>query len=93
MFKILHQIASNVHSPAACKIYTKVQNPPPRYSRGAETGEISSGLSSCCVTPALMRHPLPPQTVPLISLIAVFPPHQTHFSFSLFSHWFFSALM
>lgn len=28
MFKILHQIASNVHSPAACKIYTKLQNPP-----------------------------------------------------------------
>lgn len=28
MFKILHEIASNLHSPAACKMYTKIQNPP-----------------------------------------------------------------
>ena len=25
MFKILHEIASNLHSPAACKMYTKLQ--------------------------------------------------------------------
>lgn len=29
MFKIRGEIASNVHSPATCKMYTKIQNPPP----------------------------------------------------------------
>lgn len=29
MFKILHEIASNLHSPAACKMYTKLQKMAP----------------------------------------------------------------
>lgn len=31
MFKILHEIASNLHSPASCKIYTKLQKDPPPH--------------------------------------------------------------
>lgn len=54
MFKILHQIASNVHSPAACKIYTKLQNPPVScYSRRAQNWWDFSWtlVSSCARTP------------------------------------------
>lgn len=46
MFKILREIASNLHSPAACKIYTKLQNPPGLLlqSEGPETDEMITGL-------------------------------------------------
>lgn len=47
MFKILHEIASNLHSPAACKMYTKIQKSPHGLllqSEGPKTDEISDGL-------------------------------------------------
>lgn len=49
MFKILHEIASNLHSPAACKMYTKLQKSPPGLllqSEGPKTDEflLDSGV-------------------------------------------------
>lgn len=46
MFKILHEIASNVHFPAACKMYTKIQKSPHGLllQSEARTDETSSGL-------------------------------------------------